>query len=161
MAVNSVRRKSTWSYAELCGPLLMESAHCVGVQGAVRRMTGAPRCLYCRRSRRAGCRSLSREDRSPRPWRMATRASQPKVLNNFKSLSINIPSSSGIGARRRRLAGRPREPPRRDIGGWVGKRKTVGLTWGTEGRGGRSSGGGRGVGRVGVGTKRSPPLWGS
>jgi hypothetical protein len=39
------------------------------------------------------------------------------ILNNFKSLSINLPSSSGIlGARCRHLAGRPRKPPRRDIG---------------------------------------------
>jgi hypothetical protein len=63
---------------------------------------------------------------SPRRWRMDTRASQPKVFNNFKSLSINLPSSSGIGARCRRFAGQLRQPPRRDFGGWVGKRNTVG-----------------------------------
>jgi hypothetical protein len=57
--------------------------------------TGAPRCLYWRRRRRALWRSFLKEVKSLRPRRRSTKASSPRLSSRYVSRCINLPSSSG------------------------------------------------------------------
>jgi len=69
---------------------------CSVVQGGVVNLTGAPRCLRCISTRRAGWLTLSRLEKSPLPRRCLTKDRHPTRESNSTSRIINSPSSSEV-----------------------------------------------------------------
>eukprot|EP00980_Cylindrotheca_fusiformis_P007127 scaffold1497_cov122-Cylindrotheca_fusiformis.AAC.5 len=58
MSASSSRRKSWYSYEDLCGPRCIACSFCAVVQGVVLRTTGQPLCWKRWSSGRAGWRSI-------------------------------------------------------------------------------------------------------
>ena len=67
----------------------------MGSHGAVEKSTGTPWFLYWRSVDFAGCRSLVRSLKSPRPRRCSTKRVHPSCFTRWLSISINLPRSLG------------------------------------------------------------------
>ena len=86
------------SVADRCGPRFSAAWRSPSVHLPDASTTGAPRCLYCRSKRRAGCLMSAKEEKSPRPRRLRTNSAHPSLLTSFASRATYLPMSSGSEA---------------------------------------------------------------
>ena len=84
--------------ADLCGPLFNAARRSRYDHSPVISTTGAPRCLYFRNKRRAGCFTSYREAKSPRPHCRRKNSVQPSLLAASASQTTYSPMSSGSRA---------------------------------------------------------------
>ena len=120
------------SVADRCGPRFSAAWRSPSVQLPDTGTTVAPRCLYCRNKRRAGCSTSVKEAKSPRPRRRLTNSAHPSLSTSFALRATYLPMSSGSEA----CVGRGMQVGRLAVGSEF--LRGSGLFWG-----GRSEGGER------------------
>ena len=71
--------------ADRCGPPFSVAWRSPSVQLPDISTTNAPRCLYCRNKRLAGCFTSAKEAKYPRPRRLRTNSAHPSLWTSFVS----------------------------------------------------------------------------
>ena len=79
--------------ADWCSPLFNCARHSPSGHSPKISTTGAPRCLYCRNKRRAGCFTSDREAKSPRPRLRRTNYVHPSLVTSYDLHMTYLPMS--------------------------------------------------------------------
>ena len=83
------------SVADRCGPRFSAAWRSPSVQLPDISTTNAPRCLYCRNKRLAGCFMSAKEEKYPRPRHLRTNSSHPSLWTSFALRVTYLPMLSG------------------------------------------------------------------